>query len=80
MFAGWADELLELGFDLRVLGKATSLVFGEEQMVAESDVEDALTAGYQPQLREVPLVIADYRSRQTDGFFAVVSRDAVGDR
>ena len=55
------------------------LVLGEEQLVVEADIEDALAAGDQPQLREVPLVIADYRSRQTDGFFAVVSGHAIGD-
>jgi hypothetical protein len=56
------------------------LVLGEEKVVIQPDVEDALAAGYQPQLLQVPLVVADYCCRQTDGFLAVVSRDAVGDR
>ena len=55
------------------------MVFGEEQLVVELDVEDAFAARYQAQLGEIPLVIVDYRCRQTDGFFAVVSGDAVGD-
>ncbi|HEX5940238.1 MAG TPA: hypothetical protein VFZ12_07740 [Dehalococcoidia bacterium] len=55
-------------------------MLGEEQVVVQPDVKDALAAGDEPELGEIPLVIGDYRCRQTDGFFAVVSGHAVGDR